>query len=156
MNHTPPPQSKHKGLVSLLISFLLLIPLSSCSSEPQTVSISATTFNYSPDDLIFVWINGKQAARGIDAAPDGKVKGGGKIFCCVSLPLNTKTAQVKVQPAANPPYTIEAPVYPQPWPEIVNYAVVHVLPNRKAAIEVVPANIEPDMSLLPKAKEPRK
>lgn len=125
-----------RHLIVGLLTSVLLVPLSSCGGEPQPVSISATTFNYSSDYLIDVWVNGKSAASLIKPAKPGEIKGGGGFLCCVDLKPANRTVEVKVHLPDETFYTVQAPVFPQPWPERASYAVVHVLPQHKILVEV--------------------
>ncbi len=125
----------------------LLVPLSSCGGEPQKVSISATTFNYSADYLIDVWVNGKSAASLIKPAKSGQIKGGGGFLCCVVMSPAWKTVKVDVHLSTDEEYSVDAPIL-QPWPEVASYLVVHVLPGRKVVVEIVPGAAIPDPSRL--------
>ena len=122
-----------------------------CAKEPELISITAVTFNYSQESVLDVWLNGKSAGSLLKPARLGEVKGGGGYLCCIALSPAWKSVEVVIQ-AANKPdgvftYTAQATIR-QPWPEIASYAVFHILPGKKVVIEVVPAGVEPDMALL--------
>lgn len=129
----------------------LAFAAASCAKEQESVSLSATTFNYSQDDLLSVVVNGKSAGSLVDPAKLGEVKGGGKVLCCISLKPAERSAAVTIRAVKGDQsvysYTTEAEVR-TPWPKIASYAVVHVLPGQKVVIEVVPTSIEPDTALL--------
>ena len=113
-----------------------------CAKEPELVSTSATTFNYSQDSLLDVWVNGKSAGSLAKAAKPGEIKGGG-VVCCISLSSTWKSVEVKVQATKGVEYTTQAPIR-RPWPAIASYAVVHVLPGRKVVIEISPTYVIPE------------
>jgi hypothetical protein len=115
---------------------VIWLAMACTGAEPKNVSLSATTFNYSQDTLMFVWIGQKQAGVGVKKAQPGEVEGGGKVMCCVSLQDQAKKIEVRVQTVESGEYTSIAPVV-QPWPEIVNYVRVFVLPGRRVVAEPV-------------------
>lgn len=57
-------------------------------------------------------------------------------MCCIKIDRQSATVDVAVKPATGAPFRIHAKVL-QPWPEVASYAIVHVLPNRKAVVEIV-------------------
>jgi hypothetical protein len=136
-----------QAFMRVFLAAALATPLVGCSREPETVSLSATTFNYSPDDLVFVWVNDKQSARGIDPAKPGEVKGGGGFMCCVAISPSAKSVPVRVEVAKGDDYSVMAPVR-QPWPSQASYLVVYVLPGHQILVEAVPYFPIPDPSQL--------
>jgi hypothetical protein len=110
------------------------------------VSISATTFNYSPDYLLQVVVNEKAAGSLVKPAKPGEIKGSG-VFCCISISPHWKTAEVSVRAVGKDEiastYVVQANIR-QPWPEIASYAVVHVLPDRQVVIEISPTYVIPE------------
>lgn len=123
----------------------LLLPLSGCARGREESGLSGVAFNYSADEIVFVWIGGKQAGVGIDAAKLGDVEGGG-VMCCVAVPLDERVIPVEVQTVSDT-YTTNA-VIEQPWPKYPHYAIVHVLPQRKIVIEVAATDVWPRQDLL--------
>lgn len=142
----------HKQLVmrnwlrKLLFAVCLAMPLAGCSREPDTVSLSATTFNFSQESLVKVLVNGKSAGWGIDNAKLGEVKGGGKVFCCVSISPTAKSVPVLVEVASEHDYSANARVR-LPWSPSANYLAVYVLPDHKVVVAVVPSIVEDPPSL---------
>ena len=132
---------------ALMLWALLALPLVGCGKEPETLSISATTFNYSQDYLIDVFVNQKAAASLIKPAKLGEVKGGGGFICCVSLSPAWRKVPVVVKLPNGIEYIVNAPIR-QPWPSVASYAVVYVLPDRRVMVEVVAGFPIPDPSQL--------
>ena len=128
----------------LRISTALMVAGSApgCAREPELVSVSATTFNYSQDSLLDIWVNGKSAGSLAKPAKLGEIKGGG-VVCCISLSPAWKIVEVKIQATKGVEYTTQAKIL-QPWPQIASYAVVHVLPGRKVVIEISPTYVIPE------------
>ena len=134
-----------RALSTALLLPALLIPLSGCARGREEAGLSAVTFNYSADEIVFVRIGGKQAGVGIDSAKLGDVEGGG-VMCCVAVPLDKGVMPVEVQTVSDT-YTATA-VIEQPWPKYPHYAIVHVLPQRKIVIEVAASEVRPRQDLL--------
>jgi hypothetical protein len=129
------------SLVRLALALSAVWLATACTAaEPKNVSLSATTFNYSQDTLVFVWIGQKQAGVGVKKAEPGEVKGGGSFICCVSVQDQAKKIEVRVQTVESSEYTVVAPVI-QPWPEIVNNIYIYVLPNRRVVAEAFPGPV---------------
>lgn len=134
-----------RPLRTALLLPALLIPLSGCARGREEAGLSAVTFNYSADEIVFVRIGGKQAGVGIEAAKLGDVEGGG-VMCCVSVPLHEAGIPVEVQTVSGT-YMATA-VIELPWPTYAHYAIVHVLPQRKIVIEVAATDVWPRQDLL--------
>jgi hypothetical protein len=130
-----------------VLAAALVMPLVGCSREPETVSLSTTTFNFSSDYLVSVRVSEKGAASGISAAKPGEVKGGGGFMCCVAISPSAKSLPVRVEVAKGDDYSVMAPVR-QPWPSQASYLVVYVLPGHQILVEAVPYFPIPDPSQL--------
>jgi hypothetical protein len=108
----------------------------------KTVGLSASAYNYSPDDIISVDVNGKWAGGGklypFDPAKRRGPTGGG-VVCCVNLIEGGSTAEVELTFIDGSTLKVQAQVL-QPWPKIMSYANIYVLPGRKVVIKVVPAS----------------
>jgi hypothetical protein len=107
----------------------------------KTVGLSASAYNYSQDHIAFVDVNGKWAGGGHDPYDPAKRRGptGGGSVCCVNLIEGGSTAEVTLTFAEGPDVIVQAQVL-QPWPKIMSYANIYVLPGRKVVIKVVPAS----------------
>lgn len=141
---------KRTNAFSACMAMLLtMLPvLAGCAREPRQASLSAITYNYSDEDLAFVWINGKQAGVAKEAVRPGDVNGGG-IMCCINIPQGARQIEVNVMNAKEETFTVMAEIE-QPWTKYASYAVVHVLPKRKIVVEISPGDSYPRKDLLDK------
>jgi len=136
-----------RAWVTPAILALLWLPSAvGCTADPRARGLTASTYNYSNGDIIFVWLNGKQAGVGINPARPGDVTGGGSM-CCIQLAPEWKSVAVNVQLINKVEYTVQAQIE-QPWPEYPHYAYVHVLPGRKVVIEVTATAAWPRQDLM--------
>jgi hypothetical protein len=106
----------------------------------KTVGLSARAYNYSPDDIISVAVNGKWAGGGklypFDPAKRRGPTGGGSV-CCVNLIEGGSTAEVELKFIDGSTLKVQAQVL-QPWPKFINTANIYVLPGRRVVIEITP------------------
>lgn len=134
-------------LSACVVMLLTMLPiLVGCAREPRQASLSAITYNYSDEDLAFVWINGKQAGVAKESVRPGDVNGGG-IMCCINIPQGARQVEVNVMNAKEETFTVMAEIE-QPWTKYASYAVVHVLPKRKIVVEISPGDSYPRKDLL--------
>lgn len=133
---------------SSLWCFLLSVSLGACAREPETVGLTAVSFNYSEEGFLVIKVNGKWAGSTGWPVEPGDVTGGGSL-CCIELVRGAKTATVEVDIGDGKPYVIEAPIE-QPWTSLPHSAVIHVLPGRKAVISIAAGTGSPRSDLLKK------
>ncbi len=129
-----------------LITATLLATLTACSAvEPQKVSLTGIVYNYSPESIVDVRIDGQGVGHASKAQPGG-VMGGGRI-CCFDLPVGAKQVEVRIEPAIGDGFTTTATIEKW-WPDLAHYGVVHVLPGHKVVMQVTPSAPSPRKDLL--------
>jgi hypothetical protein len=140
-----PPRRRRPVLIGAAVLLLGALGLAAYSLQKnktvaKTVALSASAYNYSQDHIAFVAVNGKWAGGGHGPYDPAKRRGptGGGVVCCVNLIEGGSTAEVTLTFAEGPDVIVQAKVL-QPWPKIMSYADIYVLPGRKVVIKVVPA-----------------
>lgn len=134
-------------MTAWVVAALALLPaMTGCAREPEPTNLSAITYNYSDEDIAFVWVNGKEAGVAKEAVKPGDVNGGG-VMCCIKLIPGQRQVDVRVQTADDIYYTATAQIE-QPWTKYATYAIVHMLPKRKIIVEIAPGFSFPRKDLL--------
>ncbi|PHV10194.1 DUF3304 domain-containing protein [Chitinimonas sp. BJB300] len=132
------------GLQGLVLALLV----TACQAqEPKMVGgITGVAYNYSQEYVVFVKVNGKTVATGLDEVKVGGVKGGGGM-CCIELPLGAKTAEVTLVFPKGKESKVVAPIEKW-WPDLAESAIVHILPGHKVVMEVRSIDLVPRSDLL--------
>lgn len=117
----------------------LLVTAFACgctSAEPKMVGgMTGVVYNYSQETFVLIKLNGKTVGTGTDKVKVGDVTGGGGGMCCTSMPLGATKAEVALTTAKGEMVTVTAPVEKW-WPDLAEYAVLHLLPGRKVVVEI--------------------
>ncbi len=121
------------ALVILAVAAYTQVTGTAARAEPS--ALSGTVHNYAPFSIAAVTVNGRWAGGGNAAVRAGEANSSGTV-CCIEIDRQAATVAVDVTPATGAPFATHAKVL-QPWPEMASYAIVHVLPNRKAVVEIV-------------------
>lgn len=131
------PSGCHLRYFVPLLLVALLATLSACQSEqPKIVGgLTGVVFNYDQTTYLFVSVNGKEMGRGLDSVEQGAYSGGGGGMCCNAVPVGATEALVTLIPVKGEPFTVTAPIEKW-WPDAANYLVVHILPGRKAVVQI--------------------
>jgi hypothetical protein len=139
------PPRRRLVLIGAAVLLLAALGLGAYTLQKnKTVGLSASAYNYSPEHITFVAVNGKWAGGGklypFDPAKRRGPTGGGSV-CCVNLIEGGSTAEVTLTfpEPEEPDLVVQAQVL-QPWPKIMSYANIYVLPGRRVVIEVIPAD----------------
>lgn len=136
-----------KGFIKFSISVLCALAITACEAkEPEMVGgLSGMVYNYSQDWIATVKINGKGVGSHSDEAKIGGVEGGG-IVCCTEISPTQERVNVTVKTDKGEYTTLG--VVELPFPDLMHYLIVHVLPGRKIVIEVTPGDTFPRKDLL--------
>ena len=134
-----------------LIALTVIFLGSACTAkEPEMVGLTGIVYNYSPDSIASVRINGKGAGSTITKANNGEVMGGSGV-CCFEIPSGTNEAEVIVLSSGGE-YKVTATIEKW-WPDLAHYGVVHILPGRKVVMQVTPSWPAPRKDLLEKRQQ---
>ncbi len=134
------------SLLRLLCVVSLLAAVAACTAkEPETVGLTGIVYNYSPDSLASVKVNGKTTGSVIQKTQNGDVSGGSGM-CCFEIPFGAKEAEVIVESSGGTYKTIAT--IEKWWPDLAHYGVVHILPGRKVVMQVTPSYPAPRKDLL--------
>jgi hypothetical protein len=136
------PPRRRLVLIGAAVLLLAALGLGAYTLQKnKTVGLSARAYNYSQDHIAFVAVNGKWAGGGHGPFDPAKRRGptGGGSVCCVNLIEGGSTAEVTLTFAEGPDVIVQAKVL-QPWPKIMSYANIYVLPGRRVVIKVIPAS----------------
>lgn len=130
----------------LLVLTSCLVGVVGCvAKEPETVGLTGIVYNYSPDSLATVKVNGKTAGSVIYKAQNGDVSGGSGM-CCFDLPVGAREAEIVVESSGGV-YKTTASIEKW-WSDLAHYGVVHILPGRKVVMQVTPSAPRPRKDLL--------
>jgi hypothetical protein len=137
---------KFKQILLKLLAFSLLAMINACGAkEPRKIGVSSVPYNYSDQTVLAVRVNGQSVSLLMKAVKPGGVSGGG-VICCIDLPEGATDAQVEVD-VGDSKYVAQARIE-RWWPDLANYAVIHVLPGRTVVIEIRSVDTWPRKDLL--------
>jgi hypothetical protein len=123
------------GAGAVLIVLATTVAWSMRKPSAHWISVSGSFENFADESVVYIGLNGKWAGSA-DRANQRKSTGGG-VVCCVPVDLNGSDAQVEVRLADGSSYTTPARLI-QPVPEVVSYANIYLLPDRKAIVWLTP------------------
>lgn len=127
-------------------AMLVSIALTGCGlKEPKKISMTGVVYNYTDKAVAAVRVNGRNVSAVMDGVAPGGVSGGAGA-CCVGIEEGATEAEIEVD-LGGASYTTRAKIEKW-WPDLAQYAVVHVLPGQKVVIEVRSAETWPRQDLL--------
>ena len=133
-------------LSKLVFTLWLLVTLSACGvREPKKIGLSGIAYNYTDQTVVSVRVNGQEASSVMDGVHSGGVSGGA-VVCCLELSNGATEAEVEVDLGLST-FTTRAKIEKW-WPDLANYAVVHVLPGEKVVMQITPSSPLPRKDLL--------
>lgn len=133
-------------LSKLVFTLWLLVTLSACGvREPKKIGLSGIAYNYTDQTVVSVRVNGQEASSVMDGVHSGGVSGGA-VVCCLELSNGATEAEVEVDLGLST-FTTKAKIEKW-WPDLANYAVVHVLPGEKVVMQITPSSPLPRKDLL--------
>lgn len=126
-----------KILVACVVLILLATTVAWSMRKPSEhwISVAASFENFADESVVYIGLNGKWAGNADRA--NQRMSTGGGVVCCVPVDLNGSDAQVEVRLADGSSYTTRARLI-QPVPEVVSYANVYLLPDRKVIVWLTP------------------
>lgn len=133
-------------LSKLVFTLWSLVTLSACGvRESEKIGLSGIAYNYTDQTVVSVRVNGQETSSVMDGVQSGGVSGGA-VVCCLQLSNGATDAEVEVDLGLSK-FTTKAKIEKW-WPDLANYAVVHVLPGGKVVMQITPTSPLPRKDLL--------